>query len=207
MSIFAGSLVVRLTLWFAWGLLTKFIDLHYDDGLFKRNAAILAAVVCGVSVGFGMASHDETFVVYSAIIAGCLLCEKIDNVGFAMSTVLVFGTIATIHVAAGVPFTLTPDNLIAWGLLTSAYVLDEKLNDAMDQRTWMASSDSRVVRWTYLFLKHRFASGVLEITAVLIGSISFFGVLHGVVFNIGYYAMYLLGKAQLARRVTAVSPA
>ncbi|WP_394829106.1 hypothetical protein [Pendulispora albinea] len=197
---FKHSLLLRFAFWFGWGLLTKVIDLHFDDKLFRRDIVVLLAVLCGVTVGLGMASDGETTVLYGAIIASCFLSRKIDNMAFHLSTALVGITFLAVHATIGVD--LKPTLLAggAFALLTFGYVVDEKLNDRMDRHREMQRSPSRLVRWTYMFLKHRCVSVVCELVVLLLGAISFFGLIQAALFNAGYYAMYLIGKVIMERR-------
>lgn len=199
-----GLLGAGTAVWFFWGAITKLIDLHFDDGLFHRGAVICTAVLCGVSVGVGMAMHTEIFVIYSAIIAGCLLSGKIDNIGFTLSTVVVAGTLMVIDVTSGLDLALSGWQVAAWALLTTGYTLDEVLHEHFADHDSLARSANPLARLLHPVLKHRCVSGLFEILVVVAGAISFFGMLGGVIFNVGYYAMHVMGQRMLAN--TAPSP-
>ncbi|WP_394839174.1 hypothetical protein LVJ94_19995 [Pendulispora rubella] len=199
---FKESVLLRFVLWFGWGFLTKVIDLHFDDKLFRRDLVLFLAVICGVSVGLAMASDGETTILYGAIIASCFLSGKIDNFAFHVSTGLVCVCLVLVQATVGIDLRPTVLAGAAFFLLTLGYVLDEKLNDRMDrpEHQKMAQSPSRLTRWTYLFLKHRCVSFVCEGTVLLLGAISFFGIVQAALFNAGYYAMYIVGKGLMDRR-------
>lgn len=192
--------------WFSWGAITKLIDLHFDDGLFHRGVVICTSVLCGLSVGVGMALFTEVFVIYAAIIAGCLLSGKIDNIGFTLSTVVVAGTLMIIEVTAGLDLALSGWHVAAFALLTTGYTLDEVLHEHFIDHDALAQSTNPLARVVHPVLKHRCTSGLFEILVVVVGAISFFGMLGGVVFNVGYYAMHLLGQRLLARASSDVQP-
>ena len=117
---------------------------------------------CGVSVGVGMAVYTEVFVIYGAIIAGCLLSGKIDNIGFTLSTVVVAGTLMVIEVTAGLHLALSGWHVAAWVLLTTGYTLDEVLHEHFVDHEALARSTSLVARLIHPVLKHRHFGSVRD---------------------------------------------
>jgi len=107
---------------FIMGFAIKYIDAAYDDDIFDRKNAVLAAICCGVLMGSWIALDSSAAVFLLGICMSVAITKKIDNPAF------ILGIVIALFVPAIMKATLT----LAWlplAALVIAGVIDEEGND------------------------------------------------------------------------------
>ncbi len=194
LQLYQESSLLRLAVWFGWGALTKFIDLHFDDGYFPRWLVYLVSIFCGITVGLCMVNHSDTMLLYGAILISCVLTGKIDNLGFRLPIVLICLIIIATLLTTGLPFLLTTKFFILLPILVLGFSADEWVNDYLDRRPLdPLRQPSRLAKFGHLMATHRNLSLIWDISIWLSGALPLTSVLMPVCFDLGYYAMYGTG--------------
>jgi hypothetical protein len=108
----------------------KFIDQAYDERAFSLRAANIVAVIAGVTMGYLMA-QDSPFstAFFSAMLISLLLARKIDNLGFAVGTVL-----AVVSLLAFYPSSEVTWSLVAIAVFLAAGFVDEWADSLVHRR-------------------------------------------------------------------------
>ncbi|MFH0818216.1 MAG: hypothetical protein V1909_06325 [Candidatus Micrarchaeota archaeon] len=107
---------------FIMGFAIKYIDAAYDEEAFSRKNAVLAAICCGVFMGYWIANDASAAVFLLAICLGVAITKKIDNPAFILGILL----------ALFVPAILKSTLILSWlplAALVIACVVDEEGND------------------------------------------------------------------------------
>jgi hypothetical protein len=124
---------------FIMGFAIKYIDSAYDDDAFSRKNAILAAICCGILMGYWISSDMFAAVFLLAICMCVAITKKIDNPAFILGILLALFIPAVLSVQHTLPgcdsCTLPPGTLVLpWlplAALVIAGVIDEQGNDAI----------------------------------------------------------------------------
>ncbi len=109
---------------FIMGFAIKYIDSAYDDDVFSRHNAVLAAICCGLFMGWWIAKDSSAAVFLLAICMSVAITKKIDNPAFILGILL----------ALFVPALLVKELTILWlplAALVIAGIVDEQGNDAV----------------------------------------------------------------------------
>lgn len=164
----------------------KYIDEAFDEGVFSREmAALLAPVIVGLWIALS-AMDGTSATILLAILAGVVVCGKVDNKVFQGGTVALVGGLL-----------LSGRFQMLWlpfAVLTLLGVLDERGNDYVDGH--------EAPRALEFFFLHRFSMKVGCIALYGASYLAWYHVVGFLAFDTAYDAVGALG-AQIALKTGA----
>ncbi len=175
------SLIIAVFLLIGAGL--KYIDEAFDEeNLNKTTATILAGILLILWIGLSYLDIGSRTILL-AILLGVLLTGKIDNLVFASSTALIFGSFVFVERIAMFPLIM----------LALTGVIDEKGNDYVD-----ANKTHGLISFFFL---HRFTMKT-GLAALTIGGIfPYYYLLAFLLFDMSYDTIGYLTKSRAERDI------
>jgi hypothetical protein len=166
----------------------KYIDDAYDLGVFRKDTALFMAVLMGLLMGSVSAIDALSATFFLSFIVFALITRKIDNLAFAIGTLLVF----VIPVVRSIyqPSDYTINWLILSTLIFSGWV-DEEGNLLADKK--------KIKGMLYQFFRYRIFMKIIVFLLAILHVIPFIYFIAFMAYDLSYISVSFIGHRKLTK--------
>jgi hypothetical protein len=176
---------IFLLLYSILGAGIKYIDDAFDEKVFNKKIALVAAPFLGIIWAYTMVISPVSATILLAVICGVFFKGKIDN----YAHILGLGVIIAVVILTGLQLLIIP--LI---ILAVAALLDEVGNDAIDNHKEFFLKYKYGHRFLVYFFDHRWVMKIALLSLVLINMVPFIFFVAMVAFDESYIIVRWYGQ-------------